>query len=60
MIAMRRFSPSAVRTPCCRPEDFQNEAFDADLIYVANLSNESADCFPLMLIEPKGTMLSSQ
>jgi ribokinase len=36
-----------------KPEDLQDEAFDADLIYVANLSNESADCFPLIVDRAK-------
>ena len=41
-----------------KPEDLQDEAFDADLIYVANLSNESADCFPLIVDRAKNTTLS--
>ena len=36
-----------------KPEDLQDEAFDADLIYVANLSNKSADCFPLIVDRAK-------
>ncbi len=35
------------------PEDFKNEAFAVDLVYVSPLSNQSADCFPLIIAKAK-------
>lgn len=35
------------------PGDLNAEAFGVDLVYVASLSNESADCFPLVIIQAK-------
>jgi ribokinase len=34
-------------------EDLQDEAFSVDVVYVANLSNESADCFPVIVERAK-------
>jgi ribokinase len=34
-------------------EDLNDEAFAADVIYIANLSNESADCFPAIVKRAK-------
>ncbi len=31
-----------------KPEDLKDEAFEVDLVYISSLSNESADCFPLL------------
>jgi ribokinase len=31
------------------PQDLRDDAFAVDLVYVANLSNKSADCFPTIL-----------
>jgi len=35
------------------PQDLHNDAFAMDLVYVANLSNKSADCFPLLVKRTK-------
>jgi ribokinase len=35
------------------PKDLKNDALAVDLIYVAGLSNESADCFPLLVERAK-------
>jgi ribokinase len=35
------------------PHDLRKDAFAADLVYVASLSNESADCFPLIVAHAK-------
>jgi ribokinase len=35
------------------PGDLRPEAFAADLVYVASLSNKSADCFPLIIERAK-------
>lgn len=35
------------------PADLHDDAFAVDLVYVANLSNESADCFPLIVERAK-------
>src|SRR5579872_6289668 len=32
-----------------RPADLDDAAFAVDLVYIANLSNESADCFPALV-----------
>jgi ribokinase len=34
-------------------EDLRDEAFAVDLVYIANLSNESADCFPALVKRAK-------
>jgi ribokinase len=34
-------------------EDLQDEAFGVDVVYIANLSNESADCFPAIVQRAK-------
>jgi ribokinase len=34
-------------------EDLDNDAFAVDLVYVSNLSNESADCFPQIVEKAK-------
>jgi ribokinase len=31
------------------PEDLERAAFDVDLVYIASLSNRSADCFPALV-----------
>ena len=36
-----------------KPEDLPLEAFAADLVYIANLSNDSAECFPLIVERAK-------
>ena len=38
-------------------EDLHDDAFAADVVYIANLSNESADCFPPSLSAPKNMVL---
>jgi len=35
------------------PDDLRDEAFAVDLVYVANLSNKSADCYPLIVDRAK-------
>ena len=35
------------------PEDLRDEMFAVDLCYISNLSNKSAECFPLLVSEPK-------
>ena len=35
------------------PKDLKADAFAADLVYVSNLSNESADCFPQIIERAK-------
>ncbi len=35
-------------------EDLDDEAFAVDVVYIANLSNESADCFPAIVARAKG------
>ncbi len=35
------------------PKDLKRDAFAADLVYVSNLSNDSADCFPLIIEHAK-------
>lgn len=35
------------------PKDLKKDAFAVDLIYVASLSNESADCFPMIVEQAK-------
>jgi ribokinase len=35
------------------PQDLHDDAFALDLVYVANLSNKSADCFPLIVKRAK-------
>jgi len=37
------------------PKDLKKDAFAGDLVYVASLSNESADCFPLIIEQSKAT-----
>ena len=34
-------------------EDLDDEAFAVDVVYIANLSNESADCFPAIVARAK-------
>lgn len=43
------------------PEDIKNDAFAVDLVYVTTLSNESADCFPLLVSKAKenGAMVAT-
>jgi ribokinase len=36
-------------------EDLDDEAFAVDTVYIANLSNESADCFPAIVERAKKT-----
>lgn len=36
-----------------KPEDLKDEAFEADLVYISSLSNESADCFPILAEKAK-------
>jgi ribokinase len=36
-----------------RVDDLNDEAFAADVLYIANLSNESADCFPALVKRAK-------
>jgi ribokinase len=36
-----------------KPEDLHEDAFSVDLVYIANLSNESADCFPIIVERAK-------
>jgi ribokinase len=35
------------------PKDLRDEAFQVDLVYIANLSNKSADCFPELVARAK-------
>ncbi|MEQ1716243.1 MAG: carbohydrate kinase family protein, partial [Hyphomicrobium sp.] len=35
------------------PEDLKKDAFAAELVYVSSLSNDSAECFPLMIEKAK-------
>lgn len=35
------------------PEDLEEDAFSVDLVYIANLSNESAECFPSIVERAK-------
>ena len=35
------------------PKDLDDEAFAVDLVYVSNLSNQSADCYPLIIEKAK-------
>ena len=35
------------------PKDLKDDAFATDLVYVSNLSNESADCFPRLIEKAK-------
>jgi ribokinase len=35
------------------PGDLRDAAFEVDLVYIANLSNKSADCFPLIVRRAK-------
>ena len=35
------------------PQDLRADAFAVDLVYIANLSNRSADCFPLLIEKAK-------
>ena len=35
------------------PEDLKDDAFAVDLVYITSLSNESADCFPLLVKKAK-------
>ncbi len=35
------------------PKDLKKQTFAADLVYVSSLSNESADCFPLIIEQAK-------
>jgi ribokinase len=35
------------------PQDLRPDAFAVDLLYIANLSNRSADCFPLLIEKAK-------
>ena len=35
------------------PKDLKRDAFAVDLVYVSSLSNESADCFPLIIEKAK-------
>lgn len=35
------------------PRDLRDDSFAVDLVYVANLSNKSADCFPLLVKRAK-------
>lgn len=35
------------------PADLRDEAFEVDLVYIANLSNKSADCFPALIERAK-------
>jgi ribokinase len=35
------------------PQDLHNDAFAMDLVYIANLSSKSADCFPLLVKRTK-------
>ena len=39
-------------------EDLHDEAFAVGVVYIANLSNESADCFPAIVERAKSTCLS--
>lgn len=36
-----------------RPDDLNDNAFAVDLVYISSLSNESADCFPLLVQKAK-------
>lgn len=44
-----------------KPEDLDEDAFAVDLVHVSNLSNESADCFPLIVEKAKahGALVSA-
>ncbi|MGE0023795.1 MAG: carbohydrate kinase family protein [Hyphomicrobium sp.] len=35
------------------PQDLADSAFDVDLVYIANLSNEAVDCFPVLIEKAK-------
>jgi len=35
-------------------QDLRDDAFAVDVVYIANLSNESADCFPAIVARAKG------
>lgn len=35
------------------PKDLRDEAFQVDLVYIANLSNKSADCFPELIAKAR-------
>ena len=47
------YSPSAAPTRCSRPRILKADAFAVDLVYIANLSNRSADTFPLLIEKAK-------
>ena len=49
MIATRRSLHFAAPTRLLEVDDLRDEAFTADVLYVANLSNKSADCFPAIV-----------
>lgn len=35
------------------PSDLKDDAFEADVVYISNLSNNSADCYPLIVEKAK-------
>jgi ribokinase len=44
-----------------KPDDLADDAFAVDLVHLSNLSNESADCFPLIIEKAKahGALVSA-
>lgn len=36
-----------------KPQDLHEDAFEVDVVYIANLSNKSADCYPLIVQKAK-------
>ncbi len=37
------------------PDDLRDDAFKVDVVYIANLSNKSADCYPLIVEKAKAS-----
>jgi ribokinase len=37
------------------PDDLRDDAFEVDVVYIANLSNKSADCYPLIVEKAKAS-----
>ena len=50
---MQRSLHSVAPIPCWKPKIFKTRHSAVDVVYIANLSNESADCFPVIVERAK-------